>query len=255
MLASPEFRTGERVVRIALISDLHANRLALEAVLIDIDHIGVDRIICLGDVATLGPEPGWMIDALRELGCSCIMGNHDDFLLDAELIHQYTEAPIVVDAVDWCRDQLSGDQLDFLRNFRSQMELSLGDEGSLLLFHGTPRSHMEDLLVDTPAAEVDEMLAGHRATVMAGGHTHVQMLRQHRGILLVNPGSLGAPFREYTGGAAPTILPHAEYAIVEYSRGTVRVQLQRLPLDRAELRRAAQASDNPLAPSLVQQYA
>ena len=250
-------------MRIALISDLHGNRVALEAVLVDIDHIGVDRIICLGDVATLGPEPGWVIDKLRELGCSCIMGNHDDFLLDAELIHEYTEAPIIIEAVDWCRDQLSRDQLDFLRNFRSRLELSLphedagddeSDGASLLLFHGSPRSHMEDILADTPAARLDEMLAGHRATVMAGGHTHVQMLRQHRGTLLVNPGSLGAPFLEYTGGGPPTILPHAEYAIVEHSRGAVRVQLQRVALDRRELRRAAEASSNPLAPAMVQQY-
>lgn len=242
-------------MRVALISDLHGNRLALEAVLVDIDHIGVDRVLCLGDVATLGPEPGWVIDRLSELECACILGNHDDFLLDPELIHGYTEAPIIIDAVDWCRDQLSGSQLDALRNFRSRLEVSLGEDASLLVFHGSPRSHMEDILAETPVGKLDEMLAGYHATVMAGGHTHIQMLRQHRGILLVNPGSLGAPFREFTGGGPPTILPHAEYAIVEHARGTVRVQLQRVPLDRAALRRAAQASDNPLAPALARNYA
>ena len=53
---------------------------------------------------------------------------------------------------------------------------------------------------------------------MAGGHTHLQMVRQHRGTLLVNPGSLGLPFESYAQGGPPKILPHAEYAIVECVR-------------------------------------
>ena len=69
-------------MRIALISDLHANEVALGAVLADIKRVGVDRIICLGDVATLGPHPESVLQTLRDLGCPCIQGNHDAFLLE-----------------------------------------------------------------------------------------------------------------------------------------------------------------------------
>ena len=233
-------------MRVALISDLHGNEVALRAVLDDIARVGIDRLVCLGDVATLGPCPGAVIKILRELGCTCIMGNHDEFLLDSELIRSYTEVPPVVAAVDWCRDQIDQDALEFLRSFVRSVDITLDNGIKLFLFHGSPRSHMEDILATTPVDQLDQMLDGHHATVMAGGHTHIQMLRQHRGILLVNPGSVGAPFREYAGGKAPVILPHAEYAIIEEDEGAVRVHLQRVALDKRALRDAIASTDNPL---------
>jgi predicted phosphodiesterase len=114
---------------------------------------------------------------------------------------------------------------------------------------------MEDLLATTPAADLDAALAGRAATAMAGGHTHLQMLRQHRGILLLNPGSVGLPFREHVAGRPPTILPHAEYAIVAADRGDVSVALHRVALDRAALRAQAEACAHPLRAMLAAQYA
>ncbi len=242
-------------MRIALISDIHANALALQAVFADIDKQGVQKTICLGDVATLGPHPEAVIDMLGERGCPCILGNHDAFLLDSALIHSYTEAKVVVDAVDWCRSRLSTSELNFFRSFVPSLRIPLEKDSTLLLFHGSPRSHMEDLLCTTPPEQLDAALATHSATVMAGGHTHIQMLRQHRGILLVNPGSVGLAFKEYVAGQAPTLLPHAEYAVVESIGDRISVQLHRIPLDKSALRAAAAATDNPLSPMLVQQYA
>jgi putative phosphoesterase len=242
-------------MRVALISDLHGNRLALEAVLADIARVGVDRIVCLGDVATLGPHPEEVLARLEDLGCSCIMGNHDEFLLDANLIRTYTEAPIVVAAVDWCRSVLPIAALDFVRQFERQIVVPLDGGGELLLFHGSPRSHMQDILATTPPEALDALLDGARATVLAGGHTHIQMLRQHRGMLLVNPGSVGMPFRQHVAGRAPEVLPHAEYAIVDGRGANVAVTLQRVALNRAALRAQAASVDFPLAPMLQQAYA
>ena len=242
-------------MRLALISDLHANEIALNAVVQDIENAGVDQIVCLGDVATLGPRPRAILQRLRDLRCPCIMGNHDAFLLDPQLIHTYTEAPIVIVAVDWCRDQLAADDLDFVRTFQPHLAITVDASTTVLLFHGSPRSHMEDLLSTTPPDELDRLLGDQRATVMAGGHTHIQMLRQHRGTLLVNPGSVGIPFKEYVAGRTPTILAHAEYAIVEAGNGTVGVALRRVPLEKRALRETAAASDNPLRGMLMQQYA
>ncbi len=248
-------------MKVALISDLHGNALALEAVLAAItSQGGVDRIVCLGDTATLGPRPREVLGRLRELGCLCLMGNHDDFLLDAKLIRGYTEAPIVLEAVDWCRAQLTAEELAFVGGFaRGVVTLELGGGATLALYHGTPRSHLEDLLPTTPADEVERMLAGTAAataTVLAGGHTHLQMLRQARGRWIVNPGSVGMPFREHVAGRAPEILAHAEYAVVEREvGGELEVRLRRLPLNRAALRAEATAVAHPLAASLAAQYA
>lgn len=241
-------------MRVALISDLHGNEIALRAVLEDAERAGVDQLVCLGDVATLGPAPEAVIDLLRGLGCPCIMGNHDAFLLEPELIHTYSEAPFIIAAVDWCRETLSARALDFVRGFLPRLELALSPEARLFVFHGSPRSHMEDLLATTPAEALELALGEHRAEVMAGGHTHVQMLRQHRGTLLVNPGSVALPFREYVGGKQPTLLPQAEYAIVEAGGGGIEVRLKRVAVDHPAMRRAALASSNPLGKMLAAMY-
>jgi predicted phosphodiesterase len=166
------------MTRIALISDIHSNEVALRAVLADIRRTGVDQVVCLGDVANLGPQPNAIIEILAGLGCPCIMGNHDEFLLDPELVHTYAQSPRVIESVDWSRNRLSSTELEFLRGFERGREIELGRKSKLYVFHGSPRSNTEDLLATTPPDALDEMLAGATATVMAGGHTHIQMLRQ-----------------------------------------------------------------------------
>jgi predicted phosphodiesterase len=99
------------------------------------------------------------------------------------------------------------------------------------------------------------MLAGQEAEVMAGGHTHIQMLRQHKGRLLINPGSVGCPFKEYVAGQEPEVLALAEYALVDYDKGEIAVSLHRLPLDKETLRKGVEHSDIPLREMILKQYA
>jgi len=233
-------------MRIALISDLHANMVALEAVLADSARVGVDQLICLGDVATLGPQPEAMLARLEALSCLCIRGNHDDFLLDPTLIHTYIEAPIVTESVAWCQDRITDAHRRFLTSFVPHARVQLSEDTDLFIFHGTPRSNMEELLATTPEATLNEMLGEHTAPVMACGHTHLQMLRQHRGTLIVNPGSVGMPFAEYVHGKAPVLMWHTEYAIVSAEGGVISVDLRRVPVDMVASRAAMAASDNPL---------
>lgn len=242
-------------MRVALLSDLHGNALALEAVLADVARRGADRLVCLGDVATLGPRPEEVLHRLQGLGCACLLGNHDAFLLDPELIHQYTEAPPVVASVQATRDRLAGSFDAFLRTFVPTLELELGGGQRLGLYHGSPRSNIEDVLVTTPPDQLDDLLRGLSADVYAGGHTHLQMTRQHRGALVVNPGSVGLPFLESAAGGPPRVLPYAEYAIVEGSSNGLSVELRRVPLDRAALRGQLAGWDDPLAGYLLGQYA
>jgi len=241
-------------VRVALISDIHANEIALLAVLDDIEKRGVDRIVCLGDVATLGPRPHAVIAILSGLGCTCIMGNHDEFLIDAACVADYSSQGPIVASVEWCRRRLAQEERDFLTGFARAADIALDESTSLLVFHGSPHSNTTDILATTSADRLDEVLAGERAAVMAGGHTHLQMLRQHRGILLVNPGSVGLPFREFSAGRPPQLMAHAEYATVEAEDGRIEVGMHRVALDARRLREAARESDLPLADYLVQQY-
>jgi len=236
-------------VRLALVSDLHGNELALDAVLADARDAGYDQLVCLGDVATLGPRPSAVLARLRDIGCPCILGNHDEFMLDVPLVRSYSESPLIVASVDRTRDLLSADEIAFIRTFVATLTYD-----DVVLYHGSPRSNVEDILATTPQDRVDELLDGKRAVLLAGGHTHLQMLRQHRGMLIVNPGSLGQPFREYASGGPPVILPHAEYAIVDVRPGGASVDLRRVALDRHALATQIDGWDNPLAAPLRANY-
>jgi predicted phosphodiesterase len=232
-------------MRIGLIADIHGNLVSLEAVLADIDRQGVDEVLCLGDLATLGPQPREVVARVRELGCPCIMGNHESFLLDRGLMEGYTDSTELHNLVDWCARLLSETDLDFVRSFPPLIEVPLDPGAKMLCYHGSPRSNMDRILPATPAAELEEMLAGRAATVMAGAHQHVHMVRQFRGRLLLTVGSVGQPFDEWPFEDRPRLLPCAEYTIVDWSDGAVSVELRRVDIDLEMVIQAARESTMP----------
>ncbi|MGH0034099.1 MAG: metallophosphoesterase family protein [Myxococcota bacterium] len=240
--------------RIALISDLHGNAIALRETLSHIEALGVDEIVFLGDAATLGVAPAETIDLLQRIGCRCILGNHDEYVFDPKLSDGHNDASSIREAIDWCRDVLPREHIDFLRGFEAGFVLPLGRGHQLMLYHGSPSSNCVDLLAETAPDVFDAQLGPERATVMSGGHTHVQMVRQHRGTLVVNPGSVGAPFREFVDHGPPAIEPRSEYATVSAQGANVSVALHRVELDRHALAKAAQESANPMRQALASHY-
>ncbi|MEZ4706518.1 MAG: metallophosphoesterase family protein [Caldilineaceae bacterium] len=232
-------------MRIALISDIHGNLVAFEAVLADIDRQSVDQIIFLGDAVTLGPQPKEVITLLRSLECPCIMGNHDDFVLHAEQFYRDKHAVAMKEKMAWCVAQLCAADLAYLQGFQAWHQVELDRAQRLLCFHGSPRSFNDFILATTPPDELDAMLAGHAATVMVGGHAHVQMLRRHRETLVVNAGSVGEPFEQMPFVGKPKTLPWAEYAIVHEDNQTIGVELRRVAVDLDAIKDRAAKSDMP----------
>ena len=233
-------------MRIALISDIHGNLVSLETVLADINREGVDQIICLGDVATLGPQPCEVVARLKALDLTGITGNHESYLLSSDLIYEDMDAPPWLgEMIDWCASQLSSADFDYLCSFHPLIEIPLDTEASLLCFHGSPKSNTDMILATSPVAELDKMLAGHTATVMAGGHTHVQMVRQHNGVMIVNAGSVGEPLEQMPIEDTTRILPWAEYTIVSWVNGTLGIESRRVPIDVDAVRQAVLTSDMP----------
>ena len=218
-------------MRIALISDVHATLVALDAVLADIDRRGVEQIVCLGDVPMFGPQPHEAMVRLRELGCPCVMGNHDDELLDLERLHENADPSPWLKWIDWCAGQLSEADLTYLRSFQPLIEISLGPGANLLCYHGSPRSNEDFIFATTPESDLEEMLHGHTATVMVGGHTHIPMLRRFRDLMVVTVGAVGWPLERMPFTGHPRFLPWAEYAIVGYMDGLLDIDLCRVPFD------------------------
>jgi putative phosphoesterase len=234
-------------MRIGLISDIHGNLPALEAVLERLEKERIDRYICLGDVA-VGPWASESVKRLQQLGCETIVGNWDAWMLDGD--PPCGDNPIgrmLLEMGGFWADQLDDEDLAFMRLARPQLELELDGGTRIVFFHGTPRSYNEPILAATPTEELEHILDGVNASIMVAGHTHVQMLRPLPFTLMVNPGSVGLPFVEWPTAAA-RVNRWAEYGILDVDgNDIVSVELRRTPYDTEALIRYALASGVPHA--------
>jgi predicted phosphodiesterase len=243
-------------MRIALISDTHGNYIALTAVLTDIESQQVDRIIFLGDAATIGSQPNETLDALQHLDCACIMGNHDAAVLDPKRAAELQIAPTLQSSLEWCIQRMDADDLKFLRSFRPTLELSLNANLSMLCFHGSPLSNTDLILATTAPEVIDGFFAGQASAIWTGGHTHIQLLRRHGDKLIINPGSVGNAFHHaFAPGVVPQLLPWAEYAIVSTDGEIVSANLRRVPFDTQKVLRHVQESSLPSKAWWLDQYA
>jgi predicted phosphodiesterase len=236
------------VERVAIIADIHGNLPALEAVLAEIAAEGIERIVCLGDVAALGPQPREVIARLRTLGCPVVMGNTDAILLAPQhTAGERGDAWRNEDFDQWCAARLTSDDLAYLHTFAPTISLPLHDGVSLLCYHGSPRSYDERITAETPDDALHEMLAERPAQLYAGGHTHQQLLRRHRDALVLNPGTVGFA-KDTIPPAVPVRNPSwAEYAVIASDGGRLDVSLRRVPFDLDALFAAMDASGIPLA--------
>jgi predicted phosphodiesterase len=231
-------------VRLGLISDVHGNRLALDAVLAELERESLDSLVCLGDVA-VGPQPRESLARVRELGCPVVLGNWDAAFLDGMPPAGDETATIVNEIHAWWGEQLTPADHAYLRTFVPTLELDLGGVRALC-FHGSPRSYDDWVFATTPDEELDPMFAGERPPLLIGGHTHVQLLRRWDRSLLVNPGSVGLPFLSWWPERV-RIARWAEYAIVTAEDGCLHVEFRRTPFDVTDLLRLSRSSGMPHA--------
>ncbi len=196
-------------MRLALLSDIHSNLPALEAVVDDLDGAGVDEAWCLGDVVGYGAQPDECAELVRERCSVCLVGNHD--LAALEQLDISTFSPAAAAAVRWTRERMSPATRDFLAG------LDPADESREVgLYHASPRDPIwEYVLWPDQAAECIRMQARRVSFI---GHSHVALffalpdaeakeapdargaqagagtsLEIRRGRWLINPGSVGQP--------------------------------------------------------------
>jgi putative phosphoesterase len=230
-------------LRVGLISDLHGNLIALEAVLAELERDGIGEIVCLGDIA-VGPQGPETLARLRDLDCPVVRGNWDDWFAAGIPPLGGDHGRRLVEQGEWWAKRLSPADLQYLGELPPTLELPL-DGRALLCFHGSPRSHSDAILVGTPDDELATLLDGHEASVFAGGHTHLQLVRPHGPALVVNPGSVGLPFEGWPPSET-RVLPWAEYAVLELD-GDLSVDLRRADYDVEALLRLTRESGVPHA--------
>jgi putative phosphoesterase len=215
-------------MRIAIFSDVHGDLKRLNLVLNDIAAHSVDKLVCLGDVATLGPEPWNVLERLRGLKASFVQGNHDEFLLDPSALDRYATTAFVKEQVLACRNFVTPEDLTFLSTFVPTLRLEAGG-ASILFFHGTPRSNIESVLPHASTEDLRKALDGFTATFFVCAHTHFQFMTRFGASTIINPGSVGMPFEEFPFEGQPKVMPFAEYAILDVHGSRFECTFRRIP--------------------------
>jgi len=186
-------------MRVGVISDIHANRVALETVLGDMPD--VDELVCAGDVVGYNPHPADCVEAIREREIPTVMGNHDRMLATGR---NFRGNHMARAGVEYARRRLGDDALGWLEDLPDERTLF---EGRIKIVHG----HPDDPDRYTYPEEFSPAMLGEE-DVLIMGHTHVQHAEQYGEGIVLNPGSVGQP-RDSD--------PRAAYAVVDLDAFTV----------------------------------
>ncbi|HLQ63077.1 MAG TPA: metallophosphoesterase family protein [Candidatus Acidoferrales bacterium] len=219
-------------MKVAIISDLHANWQAFEAVLEDLPKL--DEVICLGDVVGYGADPIRCLDEVVERKWLTMVGNHDRACTDPAILAWFNDEAATV--IRWTVEQLGKDRLDWLKGL-PETRVKRG----VLLLHASPRDPIYEYVLDVGSARANLALLEDKACFH--GHTHLPGIFQHKdgavvhsyrlglapikGPMLINPGSVGQP----RDG-----VPEASYGI--WDTEADRFEFRRLPYDVRSAQRA-----------------
>lgn len=205
-------------MRIVVISDIHSNLDAFEAVIAHLpDH---DELFCLGDLVGYGPEPNEVIERLRRLRPSAVlMGNHDYAVVTGDTMGF---SPHAAEAVEWTRKKLAPEGLEYLATLKPSARLKR-DGMSIGLFHGSPLDPLtEYIFPGIPEAAARKLIERSGAKILLLGHTHMPMQYSFEKEMLCNPGSIGQP-RDGD--------PRASFATLTISEGRISFDVKRVKYD------------------------
>lgn len=192
-------------MRYGIVSDIHSNLDALQTVIEELDGLGMDQLVCLGDIVGYGPNPNECCDLLQERQCIAIAGNHDEAAVETAGAQRFN--PLAVQAIAWTREQLTQKNRAYLSGLPRERDFP-----SFEIVHGAPEAHFDYILGVTDARSAFERV---RKPLTFIGHTHVaevyfQEEQQKRTFhqrlsrggrievaprfrYIINPGSVGQP--------------------------------------------------------------
>lgn len=198
-------------MKLALISDIHANLAALEAVLHHLDAQAPDAVYCLGDLVGYGPQPNEVIDIIRARNIPCVEGNHDAGATGHMPLEHFREPNRSV--IDWTRKNLTPTNLAFLKSLPLTIDVNTTHH-SLLTTHASPiEPHKWHYL--NSAVKCRKVLETVSADIVCVGHTHIPgLVANELGVFgmekgyryVLNPGAVGQSRDED---------PRAAYAILD----------------------------------------
>lgn len=153
-------------MRVAVISDIHANLPAFEAVLADIERAGIEQVWCLGDIVGYGAEPDACVTLARERCSICLLGNHDLAVLGQ--IDSFSFTPAAAEAVHWARERMSSESTEFLASL-----LPARHYQGFGLYHASPRDPVWEYVLSTDQAAECMDVQSERISLI--GHSHIAL--------------------------------------------------------------------------------
>jgi putative phosphoesterase len=201
-------------MRIALLSDIHGNVVALEAVLAHLRRATApDAVVIAGDLVADGPRPAEALALLRSLpDAQFVIGNTDE-----DVLHERDDAE-----KQWTRDRLSPDDVRWLDGLPFQLSFEATPGHALLVVHANPRNLHDQIKPDTSPVIIRPLLNGVREEIVAFGHYHVPHIREVDGITLVDVASVGLP----RDG-----LLRAVYAVIDWDGAAWQIAHHRIAFD------------------------
>ena len=226
--------------RVAVITDIHANLPALEAVLEAIEGTGLDAVYCGGDLVGYGPHPNEVCRLIEERGILTIYGNYDYAIgRDSEdcgcAYRDQHDRELGQLSVAWTLEHTDQRSKDFMRRLPFDLRFDMGGR-RVRLVHGSPRKVNEYLFADKPARTFKRIAAGADCDVLAFGHTHQPWVAEYGGVLFVNCGSVGKP----KDGD-----PRASFAVLEVAESELSATIERLEYDAESVAREVTESGLP----------
>lgn len=183
------------MTRLAILSDIHGNLSALEAVLHDLAGFAVEQVIIPGDTIHFGPASNSVAQKILENNWPAIRGNNEYFLLDFDTPQAPVEwnDPIQFAPTRWTNQQITPQVKQGIERWPDSLELQFKDAPPLHVFHGTPNSTWEPIYATMPEADIAKLCTTVSADYLICGHTHLPMDIQVGRWRIFNPGSVGLP--------------------------------------------------------------
>ena len=232
------------MTRIAVLSDIHGNLPALEAVAAEIRREKPDAVLIAGDLVLNGPDPNGCVDALRLLesdGALIVSGNTDIAVGDFDYGSAYPQyqdgvPDTITAAAEWAHDELGDDQLDWLRRLPAERRMRADGDTLILVVHASPGSQTRGFDQALDNNVIFERAAATDARVICVGHTHLPEVRDLGFKVIVNDGSCG-----YVFDGEPT----ASWVMVTIANGTVDAVIRRTAFDALSVANAISARGLP----------
>jgi putative phosphoesterase len=176
-------------MRIAIVSDIHANPTAFEAVLADLRQTAPDLIFHGGDLANAGSNPAEIVDRIRDLGWPGVVGNTDEMQFRPESLVEFMgQSPLIAvieEMAAWEREALGAERLEWLRGLPFQQV-----HGPMALMHASPESCWQSPTPEASDAELEKVYSPLGQPVAVYGHMHRSFIRGVAGMTVVNTGSV-----------------------------------------------------------------